>query len=58
MRNDTYNRYLRSDLYKEFVSGTKKKVQLFSFHFPSKAKGDNAKLDWIRILSQFLLTRR
>lgn len=27
MKNDSYNRYLRSDMYKEFLGGTKKKVK-------------------------------
>jgi len=26
MKNDSYSRYIRSDMYKEFLSGTKKKV--------------------------------
>ena len=38
MKSDSYSRYLRSDLYKEFLGGTKKKVPIFPFHFPSKAK--------------------
>jgi hypothetical protein len=27
MKSDSYSRYLRSDMYKEFLGGTKKKVQ-------------------------------
>jgi len=27
MKNDSYSRYIRSDMYKEFLSGTKKKVR-------------------------------
>lgn len=30
MKSDSYSRYLRSDLYKEFLSGTRKKVRLLS----------------------------
>ena len=41
MKSDSYSRYLRSDMYKEFVGGAKKKVPLhFPFHFPSKSKGE------------------
>lgn len=28
MKSDSYSRYLRSDMYKEFLSGTRKKVRL------------------------------
>ena len=28
MKSDSYSRYLRSEMYKEFLSGTKKKVPL------------------------------
>ncbi len=28
MKNDSYPRYLRSDMYKEYLNGTKKKVCL------------------------------
>ncbi len=42
MKSDSYNRYLRSEMYKEFLGGTKKKVPIFPFHFPSMSKGE----DW------------
>lgn len=29
MKNDSYPRYLRSDMYKEYLNGTKKKVKIF-----------------------------
>lgn len=36
MKNDSYPRYLRSDQYKEYLNGTKKKVRIkirdFMFH--------------------------
>jgi len=28
MKNDSYSRYIRSDMYKEFLQGSKKKVTL------------------------------
>lgn len=28
MKNDSYPRYLRSDMYKEYLNGTKKKVRI------------------------------
>ncbi|KAK2167225.1 hypothetical protein LSH36_31g09031 [Paralvinella palmiformis] len=40
MKSDSYSRYLRSDMYKEFLSGTKKKVSVFSFHFPARIKSE------------------
>lgn len=43
MKSDKYNRYLRSDMYKEFIGGTKKKVLTFPFHFPSKVKSEYVK---------------
>ena len=47
MKSDSYSRYARSDMYKEFLGGAKKKVPL---HFPfpfatSKIKGEG----WINI---------
>ncbi|KAG8178672.1 hypothetical protein JTE90_025594 [Oedothorax gibbosus] len=39
MKNDSYARYLRSDLYKEFLNGTKKKSKLFIPKLPSLSIG-------------------
>ena len=46
MKSDSYSRYLRSEMYKEYVGGAKKKVLQqpnlhFHFHFAStKSKGE------------------
>ncbi|XP_042895514.1 regulator of G-protein signaling 7-like [Parasteatoda tepidariorum] len=39
MKNDSYARYLRSDLYKEYLNGTKKKSKLFIPKLPSLSIG-------------------
>jgi len=33
MKNDSYSRYIRSDMYKEFLQGSKKKVILICFTY-------------------------
>ncbi|XP_054719457.1 regulator of G-protein signaling 7-like [Uloborus diversus] len=41
MKNDSYARYLRSDLYKEYLNGTKKKSKLFIPKLPSLSIGSS-----------------
>ena len=45
MKRDSYNRYIRSEMYSQFIGGTKKKVLTFPFHFPSKTKADASMKD-------------
>ena len=60
MKNDSYPRYLRSDMYKEYLNGTKKKVNkispnFFNFFNPffSSTKLDFSKrFSWCNIYSK------
>ena len=38
MKNDSYPRYLRSDMYKEYLNGTKKKVSFFFCLFVNRGE--------------------
>ena len=47
MKSDSYSRYIRSDMYKDFLSGTRKKVRLL---LPSITSNFTFKHTWLYIL--------